>query len=331
MSSAFSFSFQLDENNECDVDQGLDGDTANVNSNVDAVHPVTLSTNQDFSNLTTLSEAKQVYCPETLSLSMHWDPLHLRDSKVMFKKALVHSLHTDIDANLDIIPGRYEGGYKVWECSLDLTDYLMTHPQITLGSETIVLSGPVIELGCGHGFPGIACLQMNLLPIIFSDLNEGVLSQTTWPNIVANAANDDSVLAMKDCNYQPIKCVSGEWQALSSWLLDTKNHAPTQFRLIVTSETIYTKESCAKVFWYIRQHLHQEGVAIIASKRYYFGVGGGTLELESLVKAHNSQIRGNACDSQRGKKEDEWVCHLLKTFDDGASNVREIVLLKRKS
>lgn len=28
-------------------------------------------------------------------------------------------------AHSDLIPGLYEGGFKIWECSLDLIDYLM--------------------------------------------------------------------------------------------------------------------------------------------------------------------------------------------------------------
>ena len=52
----------------------------------------------------------------------------------------------------DLVPGVYEGGFKIWEGSLDLVRYLH--------GESIPLRGRrVIELGCGHGLPGIFALS----------------------------------------------------------------------------------------------------------------------------------------------------------------------------
>jgi 16S rRNA G527 N7-methylase RsmG len=51
----------------------------------------------------------------------------------------------------DLISGVYEGGFKLWECSIDLVQYLV--------EENVTLDGKhVLEVGCGHGIPGIYCL-----------------------------------------------------------------------------------------------------------------------------------------------------------------------------
>ena len=71
----------------------------------------------------------------------------------------------------------------------------------------------------------------------------------------------------------------------------------------------------SKVFDMIAAHLETEGVALIASKKYYFGVGGGTFELEKLASKPNSVLRYT----------------LLKFYEDGQSNIREVIKLVRVS
>lgn len=44
----------------------------------------------------------------------------------------------------DLVPGAYEGGFKLWECSLDLCRYLLTEYK---ADPALVLSAP--ELACG--------------------------------------------------------------------------------------------------------------------------------------------------------------------------------------
>ena len=58
-----------------------------------------------------------------------------------------------ISNNIDLVSGSYEGGLKLWECSIDLLSYLKT---LELGPLR------VLELGCEHGLPGIYCTQLCL-------------------------------------------------------------------------------------------------------------------------------------------------------------------------
>ena len=62
----------------------------------------------------------------------------------------------------------------------------------------------------------------------------------------------------------------------------------------------------------VEKHLSPSGVALIASKRFYFGVGGGTFTLETLVKSANT-----------------LSYEVIQVFEDGCSNIREIVKLQR--
>lgn len=64
----------------------------------------------------------------------------------------------------------------------------------------------------------------------------------------------------------------------------------------------------------VLRHLAPGGVALIASKRFYFGVGGGTYTLQTLVQ-------------QDGKLSYEE----LEVYQDGLSNIREIIRLQHRS
>ena len=63
----------------------------------------------------------------------------------------------------------------------------------------------------------------------------------------------------------------------------------------------------------VMTHLSSTGSALIASKRFYFGVGGGTYTLQTLVEAAGI-----------------LSYDVLQVYEDGHSNIREIVQLKRK-
>jgi len=65
--------------------------------------------------------------------------------------------------------------------------------------------------------------------------------------------------------------------------------------------------------------LRPGGCALVAAKRYYFGVGGGVEGFaEALSRPGEDNNSANFAPAQS-----------LATFDDGASNVRELLLLRR--
>ena len=71
-----------------------------------------------------------------------------------------------VDVTHDLIPGRYEGGLKIWECSIDLVNHFLRRTELH--------SGSVLELGCGHGLPAIAALLKGCRPVVLSDFNDDV-------------------------------------------------------------------------------------------------------------------------------------------------------------
>mmetsp|Transcript_768 Transcript_768/g.1212 ORF Transcript_768/g.1212 Transcript_768/m.1212 type:complete len:430 (-) Transcript_768:688-1977(-) len=144
--------------------------------------------------------------------------------------------------NTDIIPGKYEGGLKVWECSIDLCKYLAE--QISknnyssdneINDVRIALSsgGTTLELGCGHGLPGCLILReaMNMtvkkhcsssmvLPkVLFTDYNSFVLRDVTLPNIILNCntseRNNDEGGTIFERIIRMTALTAGDWMALS--------------------------------------------------------------------------------------------------------------------
>eukprot|EP01018_Ginkgo_biloba_P000252 Gb_41160 [translate_table: standard] len=106
-------------------------------------------------------------------------------------------------SNFDLIPGKYEGGLKLWESSFDLVNTLQREirdGQLSLRGKRVLeskcsyarntnkLAGffEMTFLGCGQGFPGIfACLK-GALSVHFQDFNAEVLRCLTIPNVYAN-------------------------------------------------------------------------------------------------------------------------------------------------
>ena len=253
-------------------------------------------------------------------------------------------------ADTDLIPGIYEGGLKVWECSLDLCRHLAEEmvrlEQPNQGEDAVAdananddgdglstnndvyhalsRTGKTMELGCGHGLP--ACLVLRELrkrwaenedsnnsaaggnadgidgySVLFSDYNEFVLRDATVPNVILNMDSDrpcpndaNEWGKVKGC----VACVSGDWMDLSNRLQagsilpatssaagsdggeDDASAIPLpddgRFDLILAAETTYTPESSKDTAELLGRHLKvNTGVGLVATKRYYFGVGGG--------------------------------------------------------
>lgn len=238
-------------------------------------------------------------------------------NNISFK--LVQPSDTSIDGGKDIIPGSYEGGFKLWECSLDLVEYLLKNSNDYLSASALSFSSyHVLDLGCGHGIPGICAANIlnihetssnnhynhdNNLggSISFLDLNEEVLRQVTWPNIVLNCSSYN--------NKYEFKCIAGDFRHLIS-------NSTFKYDLILTAETLYTLKHCLWVVSILDLCLTSNGKAIIATKRYYFGCGGGTLEFMELISKKYFQ---------------SLQAEIKNTAEDGASNIRDVILVTRPS
>ena len=231
--------------------------------------------------------------------------------------------------NTDLVPGFYEGGLKVWECSIDLCRYFHLN--------NILIQGHILELGCGHGLPGIWLLKQAISKsqqesvdsfVTFSDYNEFVIRDVTVPNVAINIRDSysDGMDSMNGLNQiehllnENTAFGSGDWMVMSDLLLGKNTEIPPAaprgglFDCILASETTYSENAANETAELLSKHMKPgTGVAYISSKRYYFGVGGGTKCL---------------CESLRKQKSHEFEIETLEVFDNGAGNIRELLLVK---
>ncbi|KFV95478.1 Histidine protein methyltransferase 1, partial [Eurypyga helias] len=200
-----------------------------------------------------------------------------------------------VSAHSDLIPGVYEGGLKIWECTFDLIDYL-AEADIQFTHKT------VLDLGCGAGLLGIVALRGKAEKVHFQDYNSTVIDEITLPNVVANCVNNGSKVGSgggRKSGKPPSKKArkaerlpdvlaqcrffSGEWSEVS-WLLLNSHKPFSKYDVILTSETIYNPDSYGALHDALAQLLGENGRVYLASKAYYFGVGGGIHLFEEFVK-----------------------------------------------
>ncbi|KAG7270069.1 hypothetical protein CRUP_012070 [Coryphaenoides rupestris] len=89
------------------------------------------------------------------------------------------------DQRSDLIPGVYEGGLKVWECTYDLLEWVDSDGE-TFGGKS------VLDLGCGAGLLGILALKRGASEVHFQDYNSTVIKQLTLPNVLLNCQEDEA-------------------------------------------------------------------------------------------------------------------------------------------
>mmetsp|Transcript_29426 Transcript_29426/g.53999 ORF Transcript_29426/g.53999 Transcript_29426/m.53999 type:complete len:329 (-) Transcript_29426:1086-2072(-) len=213
----------------------------------------------------------------------------------------------------DLVAGRYEGGFKLWECAIDLCKFLIE--SFNLSEDNFQKKSPngltgkrVLELGCGHGLPGIVALLAGASIVDFQDYNHEVLKKLTIPNVMHNVrtrsgANPSLANNVADSNpnthlsnsfhFTPFTSplvgsgsthyFSGDWGAVGELL--TMRGLGGAYDVILAAETIYNPQTARRFLEIIKQLLQPpRGVAYVAAKKYYFGVGGGTDSFSKMVK-----------------------------------------------
>ncbi|XP_072767645.1 histidine protein methyltransferase 1 homolog isoform X2 [Anoplolepis gracilipes] len=191
----------------------------------------------------------------------------IRSDKVI-KDLTKHNCQNIIEAETqhsDLIPAKYEGGLKIWECTFDLSQYIL--------EEKIELKDKLImDLGCGAGLIGLIALLKNST-VHFQDYNAEVLRSVTIPNVLLNFDNHANLLTK--CEFY-----AGDWASLVTLFDDDENK---KYDYIFTSETIYNPENHKKLYEIFKKRLKINGLGFVAGKTYYFGVGGGMRQFENLI------------------------------------------------
>ncbi len=282
---------------------------------------------------------------ENIAIGSSIPPLKKVNGYLVKKSARGESFDSNIakkieEKQTDLIPGEYEGGAKVWECSLDLCQYMSEQLEKeslskmdcdNLLRNCMSTSGIKIwEMGCGHGLPACLLLRyaiensLKINQMLFSDYNDFVLRQLTCNNILLNSQqptrNQDVGTDEKDL-FNNILLASGDWMDLSYSLQKSTSMGDQEqtdvndkFEIILAAETTYTPRAARETAYLVSRHLcPMRGVALIASKRFYFGVGGGT---DSLISAIN--------------KIPELTVTLVREYDSGKANIRDLLQVTYK-
>ena len=158
----------------------------------------------------------------------------------------------------EVKSGIYEGGYQLWECTLDLLRFLEKH---SFNGKT------VFELGCGRGLPGIYCSLHGSSQVVLQDFNRDVIEEITMPNVLLNGCSPGSVSF-----------------SASSWTDIPSLFPPHSFDIVLASETIYRKEDLPSFVSAFRHLIKEDGVVIVAAKRMYFGLSGSVFDLIDNIK-----------------------------------------------
>jgi predicted nicotinamide N-methyase len=189
-------------------------------------------------------------------------------------------------------------GQQLWECAVDLVSYLAS----AAGAD-LVRGRRVLELGCGHGLPGVWCLTRGeARSVTLQDNSAQVLRKITAQSLALNATAEQCERAV---------FVSGDWRELAS---DSCSLFEPPFDVVLGAECVYSPESTSAFVAALRRALAPDGVALVATKTFYFGVGGGTLALKLALE------QSAAADSER-------VLHMesIMQYADFKSNVRELL------
>jgi hypothetical protein len=171
--------------------------------------------------------------------------------------------------------------------------------------------------------------------LVLVDYNRSVLESMTVPNLFLNTRDVlripradifDDGLDVEERIRQHIILGSGDWMSEqlqgaqrsqvgegtaippSSLLLPPRLPPDGRFHTVLAAETLYTPQAARETAQLVMRHLLPgAGVAYVASKRYYFGVGGGVDDFRSALDPTNFRVE------------------TVQVVDTGVGNIREIL------
>jgi len=216
---------------------------------------------------------------------------------------------------MDVVPGKYFGGLKVWSCAVDLalavhragssanvpatlpasgaTPYLEL--LVALKQSMSGAGAKVMELGCGHGLPGMAALACGALDVSFHDYNYEVVEACLLRNLCATFSDNLRKVAISRRKHlvsydsrAVVRAGSGDWGSLAPAEPDTAE--PILFDVILGADVTFDDASTDSFVACVARLLRPGGAAFIGTKRYYFGTGGGVGAIEAAVHRHRNVL-----------------------------------------
>lgn len=211
-------------------------------------------------------------------------------------------------------------GVKVWEGGVDLARYLATLPE----EEARCFDGcRVLELGAGHGLPGLtAACRWRRATVHYHDMSEEVLREVTILNLVANGAAGLPLACAtggvrKDYGCCEPRFLAGDWQQLHNAL----GALGLEYDVVLAADVIYKTDFYGDLAALLERCLVRRrpadsppslrATAYFVGKRFYFGCGGGTASFAAFLREHGFDVE------------------VVRTIEDGRSNVREVLAVRR--
>uniref|UniRef100_A0A182IWV6 protein-histidine N-methyltransferase n=1 Tax=Anopheles atroparvus TaxID=41427 RepID=A0A182IWV6_ANOAO len=240
----FKFSFQVEAEEQPSQEKDTKSNKQNSSENekrteTDEVYPC-----EELSVETVLAEARAVN-PEVIS---NFSPSPECSIEYLNHLALLEETFTDdiVTAeqdHSDLVPNRYEGGLKVWECTFDLGKFFFESED----PKTLFCGKKVLDLGCGAGILGIEALLLGASSVHFQDYNKDVLTKTTMVNYDLNCRSEDNA------SVSTVKFFSGDWGSFT-------DNFDEKYDLILTSETIYSTGNYGKLLELFDRKLETDGI-----------------------------------------------------------------------
>lgn len=151
--------------------------------------------------------------------------------------------------------------------------------------------------------------------------NESVLALTTVPNVILNqqplSLDDEGSVTLESAALDSEKHLffAGDWRSLhvpslflffAPWLRLKRWHPqkwvrPASYDTILMSETIYQTQTYPVLEELMHCLLKKGGVALVAAKTYYFGVGGSSDEfIQSITERHRFTLSHRESHGEEG-------------------------------
>ncbi|KAF8475729.1 hypothetical protein BDZ91DRAFT_844448 [Kalaharituber pfeilii] len=250
-----------------------------------------------------------------------------------------------VSGNEDVRAGKYEGGLKSWECSIDLVKWLAQREEgpFSLTSNERL---SVLELGCGTSLPTLFLYQIALsiktnavsrafrkFDFHLADYNYSVLRLVTLPNLflswilhshphllsfptgdldVTESLKGSFLSSLRDMAID-LGFVSGCWGLDMLKLLGCERVG--KYDLVLGSETIYEPATMPEFTRVLLGSMSPQGRGIVAAKRIYFGVGGSVSDFVKQVKEY-----------KRGDEIARWEVRTANEADKDSGGVGRVIL-----
>ncbi|KAF4556102.1 Histidine protein methyltransferase-like protein [Elsinoe fawcettii] len=298
MSFAFNFSGDDIEHGEAESSVQAQERTSDVEPDVTANVPVQEHSLSEWLNVlpSRLSwTTTPITSPQGRTLSL--PRRELFDIRTQLMAEDNHTLLTSLSTS-DLSSQIYEGGFKTWECSLDLASLLLDRgPRKDIDELSRVAN--VIELGAGSALPSLVLFQHALMEsyavrFTLADYNADVLRLVTIPNLLLTWASLRGKQGMQEENGDlevseemvdeferdlkgagiAIRLLSGPWGEEMLCLMPESVQEMTT--LVLAAETIYSPVSLQSFVDLVHGVLREGKMnkAYVAAKKFYFGVGG---------------------------------------------------------